>query len=178
MKHVAVYLASSTPANRNFVLATQALGRELATQGHALVYGGGNVGLMGILADAALAAGGVVIGVIPESLQKLEVAHDRLSKLHVVEDMSTRKTIMRELADAYVILPGGYGTLDEFFDVLTLRQLKLHNKPIIVINIDGYFDHLLQFIDQVMRAGMLHAGHVELFNMVTSAEQALAILRD
>jgi uncharacterized protein (TIGR00730 family) len=97
--------------------------------------------------------------------------------LHVVEDMSTRKTIMRELADAYVILPGGYGTLDEFFDVLTLRQLKLHNKPIIVINIDGYFDHLLQFIEQAMRAGMLHAGHVALFNVVTNVEHAAEILR-
>jgi uncharacterized protein (TIGR00730 family) len=177
MKHIAVYLASSMPANQNFITATRELGRELAMAGHAVVYGGGNVGLMGVLADAVLAAGGVVIGVIPESLQKLEVAHDRLSKLHVVQDMSTRKTIMRELADAYIILPGGFGTLDEFFDVLTLRQLKLHNKPIIVINIDGYFDHLLQFIDQAMHAGMLHAGHVALFSVVNSAEQAVAILR-
>lgn len=130
-----------------------AVGRALAARAVGLVYGGGRAGCMGALADAALAAGGHVIGVIPQSLAAREVAHLGLSTLHVVASMHERKALMLTEADAFLALPGGFGTLDELFEVVTWRQLGYHRKPIALLNVDGYFDELLRFCDRARDAG-------------------------
>ena len=122
--------------------AAHQLGTLLGQNGHQLVYGGGRVGLMGIVADATLAAGGPVVGIIPEHIQVLEVEHTGLTELLVVDSMHTRKRMMVDRSDAFVVLPGGLGTLDETFEILTWKQLRLHDKPIVVANIDGYWDPL------------------------------------
>lgn len=127
--------------------AASALGRGLADAGLGLVYGGAHVGLMGAIADAALAGGGKVIGVIPKKLVKRELGHRHLTELHVVDTMHQRKAKMADRADAFVALPGGLGTLDEFFEVLTWAQLEIHHKPCLLLNTDGYFDDLLRFLD-------------------------------
>lgn len=131
------------------------LGETLAKRNLKLIYGGGNVGLMGTIADATLAAGGEAIGVIPEFLAKYEVAHNGLTKLHLVESMHERKTQMSNLADAFITLPGGYGTLEEFCEIVTWGQLGLHQKPCGLLNIEGYFDFLLEFFDKTVREEFL-----------------------
>ena len=133
-----------------YKLAAQAMGETLARRGLGLVYGGGNVGLMGIVADAALAAGAQVIGVIPEFLVAKEIAHTGLTKLHIVNSMHERKALMAELSDAFVALPGGYGTLEEFCEVLTWAQLGLHQKPQGLLNVEGYYEPLLRLFDQAI----------------------------
>jgi uncharacterized protein (TIGR00730 family) len=133
-----------------YKLAAQAMGETLAGRGIGLVYGGGNVGLMGVVADATLAAGGEVIGVIPEFLVAKEIAHTGLTKLHVVSSMHERKALMAELSDAFVALPGGYGTLEEFCEILTWSQLGLHHKPQGLLNIEGYYQPLLRLFDQAV----------------------------
>ena len=131
------------------------VGRELAGRGIGLVYGGGRVGCMGALADAALAAGGEVIGVIPEALAAREVAHRELSALHVVGSMHERKALMAALSDAFLALPGGFGTLEELFEAITWRQLGYHAKPCAVLNVAGYYDPLLKFCDDAVAAGFV-----------------------
>jgi uncharacterized protein (TIGR00730 family) len=133
-----------------YKLAAQAMGETLARQGLGLVYGGGNVGLMGIVADATLAADGEVIGVIPEFLNAKEIAHTGLTKLHVVGSMHERKALMAELSDAFVALPGGYGTLEEFCEILTWSQLGLHQKPQGLLNVESYYEPLLRLFDQAV----------------------------
>lgn len=123
------------------------------------MYGGAHVGLMGALADAALEAGGRVCGVIPRALVAKEVAHTRLTEQHVVESMHDRKALMSELAEAFVALPGGFGTLDELFETLTWAQLKFHSKPVGLLNVGGYFDGLLSFCDRAVADGFVHAAH-------------------
>ena len=120
-----------------------------------LVYGGGHVGMMGIIADAALAAGGDVIGVIPLSLREKEMAHDGLTELHVVDDMHQRKAMMADLADGFIAMPGGLGTLEELFEMLTWQQIGIHDKPVSLLNSNGYYDPLLTFLDQVVSGGYL-----------------------
>jgi uncharacterized protein (TIGR00730 family) len=147
MRRVCVF-AGSNPGNLpDYRLAAEALGRELAARGLGLVYGGGRVGLMGALADAVLTSGGEAIGVIPRALVAREVAHTSLSELRVVGSMHERKALMASLADAFVALPGGWGTLEELFEVLTWAQLGLHEKPCGILNVRGYFDGLLAFLD-------------------------------
>lgn len=124
-------------------------------RGFGVVYGGGRVGLMGVLADAALAAGGEVIGVIPGSLATEEVAHAGLSKLHVVESMHERKALMADLSDAFIALPGGFGTMDEFCEILTWAQLRIHRKPVGVLNAGGYYDELLALFDNMVARGFV-----------------------
>lgn len=136
-------------------LAAQAMGEALAYRGLGLVYGGGNVGLMGTVADAVLATGGQVIGVIPEFLAAKEIAHPGLSKLHVVESMHDRKALMAELSDGFIALPGGYGTLEEFCEVLTWGQLGLHQKPNGLLNIEGYYEPLLALFDRAVTEAFL-----------------------
>lgn len=131
--------------------AAAQLATALAHRGIGIVTGGGHVGLMGVVADAALAAGGSVTGVIPQSLADREVAHLGLTKLHVVATMHERKATMADLSDAFIALPGGYGTLDEFFEIVTWAQLGIHNKPIGLLNVDGYYDELLALIDRGVR---------------------------
>jgi uncharacterized protein (TIGR00730 family) len=147
MKRVCVFAGSSTGSRPEYLAAAQELGRTLVRRHLGLVYGGARVGLMGALADAALSAGGEVTGVIPAALMTREVAHDGLTDLRVVSSMHERKAMMAELADGFIALPGGWGTLEELFEVLTWAQLGLHRKPCGLLNAEGFFDGLLSFID-------------------------------
>jgi uncharacterized protein (TIGR00730 family) len=152
---VAVYLGSSLGIRPEFAAAAAQTGRLLAEAGLGLVYGGASVGLMGVLADAALAAGGEVIGVIPDGLFAAEVAHQGLTRLEVVRTMHERKARMAELADGFAALPGGLGTLDELMEILTWQQLRLHGKPIALLDVDGFWDGLLGFVDGLVAAGFV-----------------------
>jgi uncharacterized protein (TIGR00730 family) len=146
------------------------LGRYLAESHIAIVYGGGKVGLMGVLADAALAAGGEVIGVMPRSLVEKEIAHTRLSDLRVVASMHERKALMADLADAFIALPGGYGTFEEFCEVLTWTQLGLHRKPCGILNVDGYYDRLLSLFDHAVTEGFLKPANRQIVLSDTAPE--------
>ena len=156
MRSVCVYCGSNTGAKPAYAERAAILGTRLAREGLALVYGGGNVGLMGIVADAALAAGGEVIGVIPEQLVGWEVAHTELSRLEVVANMHERKARMFDLADAFVALPGGFGTLDEMFEMLTWRQLGLGDKPCAFLDVEGYYAPLAAMLDRMVAERFLH----------------------
>ena len=156
MKAICVYCGSNAGSRPAYAERAAALGERIAREGLALVYGGGNVGLMGLAADAALAAGGEVIGVIPEQLVTWEVAHKGVSRLEVVANMHERKMRMFELADAFVALPGGFGTLDEMFEMLTWRQLGIGDKPCAFLDVDGFYAPLLQMIDRMVAERFLH----------------------
>ncbi|MDV2992711.1 MAG: putative cytokinin riboside 5'-monophosphate phosphoribohydrolase [Chroococcidiopsis sp. SAG 2025] len=155
MESICIFCGSSTGNRSIYQEAAQAMGEAIARRGLSLVYGGGNVGLMGMVADAALAAGGEVIGVIPKFLVDKEIAHNGLTQLHVVDSMHDRKALMTELADAFIALPGGYGTLEEFCEILTWAQLGLHQKPQGLLNVEGYYDPLLQLFDRAVTEGFL-----------------------
>ena len=156
MRRVLVFCGSSPGRVPEYVESARALGAELAARGLGLVYGGAQVGVMGAVADAVLAAGGEVIGVIPRMLVDREVAHKGLSDLRVVETMHERKALMESLADGVVALPGGFGTLEELFEIVTWAQLGIHAKPVGLINIAGYWDQLLAFIDHMSAERFLH----------------------
>jgi len=157
MRAVCVYCGSNAGARPVYAERAAILGTRLAREGLALVYGGGNVGLMGIVADAALAAGGEVIGVIPEQLVRWEVAHEGLSRLEIVANMHERKARMFDLSDAFIALPGGFGTLDEMFEMLTWRQLGLGDKPCAFLDVEGYFTPLAEMLDHMVTERFLHA---------------------
>ncbi|HEX8831567.1 MAG TPA: TIGR00730 family Rossman fold protein [Longimicrobium sp.] len=159
MKRVCVFCGSSAGNRPVYAEAARATGRALAERGIGLVYGGGNVGLMGEVADAVLAAGGEVIGVIPRQLMEREVGHGGLTTLEVVGTMHERKARMADLADGFVALPGGFGTLDELCEVLTWSQLGIHAKPCGVLNVDGYFDTLLALFDHAVGEGFVRPPH-------------------
>jgi uncharacterized protein (TIGR00730 family) len=143
---VAVYCGSRFGDRPAYTDAARELGRLVAERGGCVVYGGGRVGLMGVVADAALAAGGRVVGVIPQALMDLEVGHSGLTELHVVQNMHQRKQLMAERADAFVAMPGGIGTLEEIYEVWSWQQLGYHDKPVALLNVDGYYDALLEFM--------------------------------
>jgi uncharacterized protein (TIGR00730 family) len=155
MKRVCVFAGSSAGNRHEYQAAAEDLGRVLAARGIGVVYGGARVGLMGAVADAVLADGGQVIGVIPQALVEKEVAHDGLTDLRVVSTMHERKALMAELADGFIALPGGWGTLDEFFEILTWAQLGIHRKPCGLLNVLGYFDRLLAFLDHTVQQGFV-----------------------
>jgi uncharacterized protein (TIGR00730 family) len=159
---VCVFCGSSTGDDPVFAAAARAFGRTLARRGTAVVYGGGHVGLMGVLADAALAAGGQVVGVIPVSLAERELAHSRLTRLFVQPSMHERKAKMASLADAFVAMPGGLGTLDELFEIWTWAQLGFHDKPIGLLNTAGFFTPLLELTAHMARAGFVREANLEL----------------
>ncbi len=159
MKRVCVYCGSNPGTRPEYREAAENLGRLLAEQGLGLVYGGGGVGLMGVVADAVLAAGGEVVGVMPAALIAREVGHKGLSDLRVVETMHERKALMVELADGFLALPGGIGTMDELFEVWTWAQLGSHHKPCAVLNVAGYYTPLLTFLDHMVDNGFLRAEH-------------------
>lgn len=159
MKRVCVFCGSNQGANPAYGFAAEQLGKLLAQQNIGLVYGGGKVGLMGTVADAALAAGGEVIGVIPQALADREIAHTGLSKLHIVASMHERKALMSDYADAFIALPGGMGTLEEFAEVLTWGQLGLHQKPCGLLNIEGYYNSLIAFFNQAVQAQFVRPEH-------------------
>jgi uncharacterized protein (TIGR00730 family) len=159
IRRICVFCGSRPGLRPGYVAAAHELGTVLARRGIGLVYGGAAVGTMGVLADAALAAGGEVLGVIPGSLFDKEIAHRGVSELFVVESMHARKARMAELADAFITLPGGSGTLDEFFEIFTWAQLGFHHKPCGLINLHGYYDHLLGFLDHAVNEGFLLPDH-------------------
>lgn len=156
MKSVCVYCGSSFGTDPVYLDATRELARTFAERGIRVVYGGASVGLMGALADATLEAGGDVVGVIPQQLVDREIAHQGLTELHVVQTMHQRKALMAELSDAFVALPGGIGTLEELIEIWTWSQLRLHSKPLAVLNVDGYYDRLAAFLDHSVAQGFQH----------------------
>jgi len=150
MKRICVFCGSSAGSRPEYRACAEQLGAELTRRNIGLVYGGGNVGLMGAIADAVLAAGGEAIGVIPEHLMTREIGHRQLTKLHIVRSMHERKAMMADLSDAFIALPGGFGTLEEFFEVLTWSQLGLHLKPCGIVNVLGYYTPLLSMLDHAV----------------------------
>jgi uncharacterized protein (TIGR00730 family) len=173
MRRVCVFCGSSPGGNSLYADVARHTGAVLARRGLGLVYGGGNVGLMGVLADAVLADGGHVIGVIPQSLVDLEVAHSGLPDLRVVGSMHERKALMADLADAFIALPGGIGTLEEFCEILTWAQLGLHRKPCGLINVAGYFDHLMAFLDRSVTDRFFRPEHRDMVLVDADAEKLL-----
>ena len=159
MKRVCVYCGSRPGARADYLEAAAELGRAMAARGIGLVFGGGRVGLMGGIAQAALDAGGEVIGVIPEDLVRRELAHTGVTELHVVRSMHERKAVMVDLSDAFVAMPGGIGTLDELFEVMTWAQLEMHHKPFGLLNVAGYFDPLNLVLDRMVAESFLHPEH-------------------
>ena len=159
MRRICVFCGSAAGVRPEYGEAAAESGRMLAERGITVVYGGGRVGLMGMVADAALAAGGEVIGVIPRSMLEREVGHTSLSQLHVVDTMHERKALMYDLSDAFLALPGGYGTLDELCETLTWSQLGLHAKPCGLLNVAGYFDPLIAFFDRAAGEGFVRPAH-------------------
>jgi uncharacterized protein (TIGR00730 family) len=176
MKRLCVFCGSSAGARPDYTEAARSLGDLMGRRGVTLVYGGGNVGLMGTVADAALAAGGEVIGVIPHLLARKELAHTGLTDLRMVETMQERKALMADLSDAFLALPGAYGTLDELCEVLTWLQLKLVRKPLGLLNVHGYFDALLGFFDHAVREGFLRPQHRDMLLADDDAESLLGRL--
>ena len=176
LQSVCVFCGSSRGGNAAYHEAAESLGRAVALSGRRLVFGGGKVGLMGILADAALRHGGEVIGVIPRHLVDLEVAHNRLTDLRVVDSMHQRKQMMAELAQGFVIMPGGLGTLEEFFEIWTWGQLGLHRKPYGLLNVAGYFDPLLTFLEHAVLEGFVRSEHRALLRVADRADGLLTAL--
>ena len=173
---VAVYCGSSNAVDESFKAMARAVGTALAEAKIRVIYGGGHVGLMGTVADAALKDGNTVIGIIPEHIRALEVQHAGLTELHVVPDMHTRKRMMVERAEAFVILPGGLGTLDETFEILTWRQLKLHAKPILIFNFNRFWDPLLILIDRLIETHFCGPAHRDFYTVVHSVEEMMHAL--
>ena len=175
---ICVFCGSSVGQSRAYVDAAEALGRCLAEHGIQLVYGGASVGLMGVLADTVLALRGEVVGVIPNALAEMEVSHRHLTKLHVVGSMHERKALMAELSEAFIALPGGFGTIEELCEIITWGQLGFHRKPIGLLNVDGYFDSLLAFFDRAVQDQFVHPAHRGLVINGTSPEEILAAFRE
>jgi uncharacterized protein (TIGR00730 family) len=175
-RRVAVYCGSANGSDPAFLREAQALGASIAGAGLGMVYGGASVGLMGAVANAALAGGAQVIGVLPEVLAGSEIAHGGLTRLEVVKTMHARKARMVHLADAFLILPGGYGTLDELMEIVTWKQLRLHAKPCVLINTGGYWNGLLEFLDTAVEAGFLKAENRTLLQIAGDAEEAVRMI--
>lgn len=168
-----VYCGSSAGSDPAFVAEARALGRAIARAGLGLVYGGASAGLMGAIADAALAAGAEVIGVLPQVLAGKEIAHPRLTSLEMVGSMHQRKARISQLADVFVALPGGYGTLDELLEAVTWAQLRIHSKPCLLVNTAGYWDGLIQFLDRSVEAGFVKPENRGLLRAVAGAGEAM-----
>lgn len=177
IKTVCVYCGSSSRVDGAFKQAATTLGKTLAAERVGLVYGGGRVGLMGLVADATFQAGGAVIGIIPTFLDEKEIANPNCTELIRTATMHERKEIMARRSDAFVVLPGGLGTLDEFFEILTWRQLGLHDKPVVVVNVAGYWDAMLDLIDRIIASGFARPENRRLFDVVDTVEAVLPALR-
>jgi uncharacterized protein (TIGR00730 family) len=173
---ICVFCGSRMGARSDYRAAAHALGQTLALRDITLVYGGAAIGLMGVMADAALAAGGRVVGVIPRALEQKEIAHPGLSELHVVDSMHARKARMEQLSDGFVAMPGGAGTLDELFEIITWAQLGIHGKPVALFNVAGYFDKLLHTLEHMVAEGFIDAAHQELWSTARDPEDLLAAL--
>ena len=170
---ICVFCGSTVGANLKYLTEAKSLGQQMAGGGWGLVYGGTSVGLMGATADDALSGGAEVIGVLPEALQDREIAHRGLTKLHLVGSMHERKALMASLSDAFIALPGGYGTLDEFFEIVTWAQLNIHSKPCVLINTDGYYDFLLRFLDHAVKEEFVRPASLSLVQVARDSAEAL-----
>lgn len=177
MHRICIYCGSSPGYDPSHHTTARALGGMLAREGLEVVYGGGNIGLMGAVADGALAAGGRVTGVIPQSLLEKELGHRGVSELHVTRSMHERKQMMVDLSDGFIALPGGFGTLDELFETLTWLQLGFHAKPVGILNAGGFFDGLIRFIQHMSQSGFLKPEHADCVIVEPSAEKLLSRMR-
>lgn len=183
IRNVCVYCGSSDFVSDIYKEAARHTGATLAEKGYDIVYGGGRVGLMGIVADAGLKNGAKVVGIIPEHIKRYEVDHTGLTELVVVDSMHTRKRMMVERSDAFVILPGGIGTLDEMFEIITWRQLRLHGKPVIIVNINGFWDPLLALLDHMTATGFMRKPNLpgaadQLYHVVRSVDEIAPLLAE
>ena len=174
MKRLAVYCGSATPADPIYIDNARSVGRTLAERGIGVVYGGGRLGLMGAIADAALAAGGEVIGIIPQALVDAEVAHRGLSELHVVNTMHQRKQAFTDLSDGFVTLPGGTGTMDELWEALSWAQLGYHAKPVGLLNVAGFYDGLITFAERMAEVGFIRPQHRGLMIVADTIDALIA----
>jgi uncharacterized protein (TIGR00730 family) len=174
MYSVCVFCGTATGNDPRYAQAARDVAQLLVAKGCRIVFGGGKVGLMGVVAEAALAAGGNVVGVAPKRLIEKEIMHRGLSELHIVETMHERKKLLTQLADAFLILPGGYGTLDELFEVLTLQQLQVHDKPCGLLNVDGFFNALVAYLDHATAQGFLLPAYRKLLAVDADAKSLLA----
>jgi hypothetical protein len=173
IKTICVFCGSSAGKNKLYGLKTERLGRFFLKNGYRLVYGGANVGLMSILADTMLSGGGEVIGVMPKSLVEREVAHNHLTQMHIVGDMQERKALMADLSDAFIALPGAYGTFDELFEMLTWNQLGIITKPVGLLNIDGFFDPLIRMLDHAVDEQFLRMEHRAILQIEDDEEKLI-----
>ncbi len=178
IKNVCVYCGSSSNVDDIYKEQATKMGGIIASEGWGVVYGGGRVGLMGLVADAALDNGGKVYGYIPEHIQEREVEHTDLSELHIVDTMHVRKQMMVDRSQAFVILAGGLGTLDEFFELATWKQLGLHDKPIVLVDIDGYWTKMVEAIHNIAEKGFMRDTDLELFTVVKSVEDVAQTLKE
>lgn len=172
-RRLCVYCGSNRGTSSEFTTAAASLGQALASRGIGVVYGGGHVGLMGVLADAALAGGGEVIGVIPTALEEKELGHSGLTEMHVVGSMHERKQMMADLSDGFIAMPGGIGTLEELFETFTWLQLGFHRKPVALLNVGGFYDALIGFVRQLTRDGFLKPEHEECLLVDRDADSLL-----
>ncbi len=177
IRNIAVFCASANGSNAAYRNAAEQLGQVLAARHISIIYGGANVGLMQAVAESAINAGGKVIGVIPEVLVDLEVAHRGITELHVTDTMHTRKALIGKKADAFIALPGGFGTFEELFEVLAWHTLKIHSKPILLLNINGFYDKLLAFLDHCVAEGMLKPTNRQIIVVADNVEEALIRLQ-
>ncbi|CAN5424997.1 TIGR00730 family Rossman fold protein [soil metagenome] len=176
MKRLAVYCGSATPADPIYIESARMVGRTLAQRGIGVVYGGGRLGLMGAVADAALEAGGAVIGVIPEALVDAEVAHRGCTELHVVANMHQRKALFTDLSDGFVSIPGGVGTMDELWEAVSWAQLGYHAKPVGLLNVAGYYDHLIAFNRHMIDVGFIRQQHAGILIHADTIDALLAAM--
>ncbi len=176
IKSVCVYCGSSTTSDPSYDAPTELLGQSLAKAGITLIYGGGNPGLMGKVANSCMEAGGKVIGIIPDAILKLEARHDNVTELHVVPNMHVRKQMMAEKSDAFIVMPGGLGTLDETFEILTWKYLGIHNKPVIIANIDGYWNPMLELIRNMADKRFVREEHLKTFVVADNVPHIMDIL--
>lgn len=178
MKRLAIYCGSATPQDHRYITLARETGEALARQDIGVVYGGGRAGLMGAVADGALAAGGEVIGVIPKALMNRELAHTGCTQLHVVDTMHQRKQLFTDLADGFITLPGGVGTMDELWEAVSWAQLGYHAKPVGLLNAFGYYDGLIEFNAKMAQTGFVREAHRDIVIAATSLEDLLARMKD
>ena len=175
-KWICVFCGSAVGARPEYAAAARELGRAIAERGYGLVFGGGSIGLMGVIADAALAAGGEAVGVIPDVIVDLEVGHSGLTELCVVRSMHERKAMMAERSDAFIALPGGFGTMDEFMEIVTWAQLGIHSKPCVLVNTAGYYDPLLRFLEAAVEDGFIRPENRGLIQVAQTPSEALEMI--
>lgn len=178
MRRICVYCGSGLGKGPAYAEAAAALGRAMVRRECGLVFGGGKIGMMGVIARAVLDAGGQAIGVIPQALMDRDLALDRVTELHVVADMHDRKAMMAQLADAFVALPGGFGTMEELLEILTWAQLGFHVKPVGLLNVSGYFDHLIRFLEHAVTEGFIAPPYMKLLLIHEDPVALLAMLTD